>query len=111
MRKIAAFLSTLLVASVHGHSHQNAKQSTWPSINAYTTFKLSGSVFAWANGQLVSYQGATTQWYVDGDRSKWLVKDSINVPNFGTVYSDTMMDFKQGYAINHVPFLGICERT
>lgn len=110
MRKITALISALLVASAYAHGHQKAAQTRWPDINTYTTFKASGSVYTWINGKLVPYNGASAKLLVDGDRSKAMIRARAQVPLFGTVDSNMLVDFKQGYVITQVPFLGICEK-
>ena len=50
MRKIAAIVSTLLVASALGHGHKkeaNVTAEVWRDIKILTTFKMDVSLYGW----------------------------------------------------------------
>ena len=58
MRKIAAILSTLLVASALGHGHKkeaNVTAEVWPDIKYLTTFTMDVSLYGWVNDRNESH--------------------------------------------------------
>ena len=110
MRKISAVIAALLVASTMAHGQKKAAQSSWPDIKYLTTFKAQGTLYTYKNSKLAPFQGASANLLVDGDRNKAMVRAKVQVPLFGAIDANALVDFTAGTAIAQVPFLGICEK-
>ena len=91
MRKIAAIVATLLLASALGHGHKKEAKVTvevWPDIKylTLTTFTMAYEEYKWRYGILDTYAGGTGNVLVDSDRNKAAVSTIVGIPMYRKMY-------------------------
>jgi hypothetical protein len=109
MNKIFAFGSLLLGAFAHTHNHVH-EVSAWPPLNLYTTFKADVTLHQFDGKTLKPFKGISAFTKVDGDRSKIHIDAKVQVPVFGKVDAEILIDTMAGTAQLYVPMLNICQQ-
>ena len=87
------------------------KEEAWPDLNLFTTFQADASLFTWDGKQLSPFKDITATLKVDSGRNKIKVDAKVSVPIIGKINAEALVDLTQGYALEYVPFLGLCQKT
>jgi hypothetical protein len=106
---ISAIIASFFVALTMAHGHKKAAQGSWPDIQYLMTYKTQASLFKYKNEQLKPFQGGNiANILVDADRNKVMIRAKIQIPLFGGVDANALVDLNAGSTIAQVPFLSIC---
>jgi len=87
-----------------------SQQADWPSVNVASTFNSTISLYTWDGSNLNHLQDAQAVLLVDAVRNKAMLHSKIQVPLFGSINADMLVDFTNGSTMMYTPFLGLCER-
>ncbi len=104
LQMMAVLLSAVFVSSKH-HIYQ---LDPWPSVNVFTTFQANTSLYTWDGSSLSPLQDTTAVLLVDSTRNKAILHGKIQVPLFGSINADLLVDFTQALTLTYTPFLGLC---
>ena len=97
MNKIFAFGSLILATFAHTHTHNHVHEvAAWPPLNLLTTFKADASLHTFDGKTLKPFKGITALTKVDGDRSKIHIDALVQIPVFGKVDAEILIDTMAG---------------
>lgn len=83
----------------------------WPVVDTYTTFKASVQLYTWDNTTLTPYKDVSADLKVDAGRNKIKADAKVSIPIFGSINAQVLVDLTGGFALEYVPFLGVCQHT
>ena len=111
MNKIFAIGSLVLGAFAHTHHHSNeaVQVAAWPELDLFTTFKADVTLHTFDGKKLKPFKGISATAKVDGDRNKIHVDAKVEVPVFGKIPAEILIDSKAGKLQLYVPMLKMCQ--
>lgn len=111
MQKFLTLSIIAAVATANSVTTVASDVAAWPQVNLYTTFSTSASIYTWDGTTLTALKDLTADVKVDSERNKIRADAKVKIPVFGKVSAQVVVDLTNGFAIEHIPLLGICQHT
>lgn len=106
----AVLLIVSLLLSVYSRSTAAKHHAhEWPPIHHETIFSSKIHVYQLSESKIEPFKHMQGQVLVDSSRNQMKGELKIELPLFGLINWEILMDFSSGWALTYIPLIDLCE--